>query len=60
MPNVRVALLREVVFAALLAVAFACVTVGAAMHSPKVGWAVGGGLLTVWSVVVFADIGRDD
>jgi hypothetical protein len=52
MPDDRVALLREVVLAVVLAVAAVAITVGAAMLLPAVGWIVGGVVAAVWAVRV--------
>lgn len=52
MPDERVALLREVVLAVVLAVAAVAVVHGVAMLSAAAAWIVGGVVLAAWAVRV--------
>lgn len=47
--------MRELIFAILLALAGAAVTVGAALIVTPAGWIVGGVLLAAWSWLVLSD-----
>jgi hypothetical protein len=50
--------MRQWIFAAVLAVAAASVTIGAASYSDGAGWVAFGFLLAGWSWLVFGEVGE--
>lgn len=49
--------MRELIFAAMLALASVAIIVGAAMVAAPAGWITAGGLLAAWSWLIFGEIG---
>lgn len=47
--------MKDLIFAAVLAIAFGLITAGAATFSTGAGYIVGGVLLTVWSMLLLGD-----
>lgn len=48
--------MRELLFAAMLALASAAIVAGAAMLTPGAGWIATGMLLAVWSWLVLGEV----